>query len=77
MSRAAVGRLTDGLTCPLPQTGWLGLPRFDGQGSWSGYLCDAFLVGGSLELVGCHVAERAVQPGAVVLMRVIVSSMLS
>jgi hypothetical protein len=39
----------------------------------SGYLLDDLLVGGGLELVGGHVAEGAVQPGAVVLMRVIVS----
>src|SRR5215203_7168310 len=32
----------------------------------SGYLLDALLVGGGLELVGGQVAEGAVQPGAVV-----------
>src|SRR5215207_7442946 len=32
----------------------------------SGYLLDALLVGGGLELVWSHVAKGAVQPGAVV-----------
>src|SRR5918911_2045720 len=39
----------------------------------SGYLLDPLVVGGGLELVGGQVAQGAVQAGAVVLMRVIVS----